>query len=185
LYAGKVAEPLEDVVKLARELEKALAVLIDERNVDAWGANPWLDAELRRAIYLRTGQIEEGDCIELYRRHVSSLADAAGQAVAKVRAEMQERGPQPGMKHARQNYDPQLCHFVTRIAFDALRAGARATGDEAGTLIPLLEELRAYLPPEFLPPIDDHPCRSYQRMIERAREAWTKSAPQIPGQTQH
>ena len=154
---------LERLSELARELQHALA------DLDI-GAGTWLEHELRREIYLRTEHVEDNDCVSLYRDHVSFLGTAAGQAADKARKNLKSRGRPPGVKQG----DPQHHNFIRMVAFETVKAGGKLVvnkGTETGMLFDLLDALRPYLPPGFLPPRDIRPASTYQRIVAMAARA--------------
>jgi len=171
-YAGPVAKPIDNIVNLARQLQSALTYLIEESDDHACEANPWLDFELRRAIYLQTGHVED-DCIEQYRAHIDTLISSGLKAAANVRQHFPRQGRKRGIEHG----DPLLKNFVAMVAMDTLRAGGKLTvnkGGSTGTLVDLLEALRPHLPVKFLPHYDYPATSTYSRILARVEQEWER-----------
>jgi hypothetical protein len=65
-----------------------------------------------------------------------------------------------------------LTQFIVRLEASALIAGGDWTlnkNEGKGTLIDALEELRRYLPKQFLPAQGTHPYSPYQKILSRSR----------------
>ena len=68
-----------------------------------------------------------------------------------------------------------LTRFVAHLEFAALAGEGRWTlnkNNRSGTLIKAMEGLRDFLPSNFLPPVDQHPYSTYQRILTDARSEW-------------
>jgi hypothetical protein len=68
-----------------------------------------------------------------------------------------------------------LTRFIAHLEFTALAAGGRWTlnkNDQSGTLVEAIENLRKFLPGNFLPPTGQHPCSTYQKILTDARSEW-------------
>ena len=159
--ATRVARPLDHIEKLSSELQAAVTKLPTMSQAylewqaitdhpDGWG-------------------VIEGHC-----QHVAELGRIAARAAGKVRLALPTKGAPVGHRGRSNRRYRGLRSFVARVVHEALTAGGRVTlnkAAETGNLLTFLEEFRAHLPRDLLPPPEKHPVSTYQRVIEEMRAA--------------
>jgi hypothetical protein len=166
VYRDEFLEQLDEILRPAALLEQKLAALLEAEHDPAILA---AQQALSEMLDILAGySIAEGKAA------ASILRKAIAMTKRAVAHELPERGRPTGAAGSGIAMDK----FITRLEFAALAAGGKWTLDknaEKGTLITALEELRDYLPDDFLPRSGRHPYSSYQRILTRARSAWRRS----------
>jgi hypothetical protein len=157
VYRGKLLEQLDGVERAARSLQNKLQALENPKDrTTLWAAN-----------------MIGPKIIAPYLRDLSTLIDAMAEA----------KGCYPYVLVAKEKGTPSgagesgmaLTRFVAHLGFAALAAGGGWTlnkNEQSGTLVLAIEKLRDFLPSKFLPPSDQHPYSTYQRILTDARSEW-------------
>jgi hypothetical protein len=169
VYRRQLVERIKNVEQSAdRLLQQLQAIENPADRTTLWAARA-IRAELN------TKSSETGEWVAPYLRELSTLIEAIKKAKTSPPyvGFAQERGKPSGTGAS----GMALTRFVAHLAFAALAARGHWTlnkNDQSGTLIEAMEKLRDFLPPKFLPPKDQHPYSTYQRILTDARSEWER-----------
>jgi hypothetical protein len=179
VYRAKLVARMDEVEQAARSLRKELQAFKNPADRTTRWAAKAISAELNETDK-KPGE-QEGeqatdivDPFTLRIRDLSSLIDAIDKAKTSKPYVLfaQEKGTPSGAGEA----GMALTRFVAHLGFTALAAGGRGwtlnKNDQSGTLIDAIENLRKFLPSNFLPPMGQHPCSTYQKILTDARSEW-------------
>jgi hypothetical protein len=176
-----------ELVERIKKVEEAASFLRDElRAIESptdrttlWAA--WaIGAELNS----KSEETATEESKELPRR-LNPFAPHLDEVLALIEATGRAKTSWPYVGFAQQKGAPSgtggsgiaLTRFVGHLAFAALAARGNWTlnkNEQSGTLIEAMEKLRDFLPPKFLPPKDQHPYSTYQRILTDARSEWER-----------
>ena len=180
VYRAQLVERRENVGQSAdRLLQQLQAIENPADRTTLWAARA-IRAELDTESS-ETGEWESKeapnrfDPLAPYLRELSTLIGAVEKAKTSwpYVGFAQERGKPSGTGGS----GIALTRFIGHLAFAALAARGHWTlnkNEQSGTLIEAMETLRDFLPPKFLPPKDQHPYSTYQRILTDARSEWER-----------
>jgi hypothetical protein len=158
VYRGKLLERMDGVERAASSLRNELQALKMPKDRTTLWASYSIGSEIDIAPYLRD---------------LSTLIEAVRKA--KTSWIYPQFAQKKGTPSGAGKSGMALTRFIGHLAFTALAANGRWTlnkNDQSGTLIGGIENLRKFLPSEFLPPTGQHPCSTYQRILSDARSEW-------------
>jgi hypothetical protein len=158
VYRAQWVDRIDKVEEAARSLKRELQLLKNPADRTTLWAGSAIGTEINVAPYL----LDLSALIEAIRK-----AKTAYPYVLFA----QERGTPSGPGES----GMALTRFVAHLEFAALAGGGDWTLDKnskSGTLMEGIEKLRKFLPRNFLPPADQHPSATYQRILTDARSEW-------------
>jgi hypothetical protein len=178
VYRRQLIDRMDEVEQAARSLQNELHAVKNPADRTTLWAGRAISAELnRKGKTTRERESKQATDIDdpftPRLRDLSALIDAIGKA----------KNSWPYVRFAREKGAPSgagesgmaLTRFVAHLVFSALAAGGRWTlnkNEQSGTLLEAIEKLRKFLPPKFLPPTDQHPYSTYQKILTDARSEW-------------
>jgi hypothetical protein len=179
VYRAKLLDRMGQVEQAARSLRKELQALKNPADRTILWAAKAIGAELYE-IDKKTGERESKqatdtvDPLTLRLRDISALIDAISKA--KTSPPYVLFAQRKGIPSGAGESGMALTRFVAHLGFSALAAGGRGwtlnKNHQSGTLIEAIENLRKFLPGNFLPPAGQHPCSTYQKILTDVRYEW-------------
>ena len=174
VYRGDLIDLIEEVETAACCLRDKLQAIKNPANRTSLWAGRAIRGELEREARETEDATHRLEPFNPCLRDLTALIEAAGKA--KTSSIYVDFAREKGAPSGTGKSGMALTRFVAHLTFAALAAGGGWTldkNDESGTLIDAFEKLRRYfLPMNFLPPADQHPYSTYQKILTDARFEW-------------